>query len=78
MDVAEQMNCVAVILTSNGSMADSKTPLLLFHVIKEKQFNNGCSCYDYKAPPGALHIHMGIYLHFIFFLNFSLSDRFYH
>lgn len=61
------MNCVAVILTPDGSMADSKTPLLLFHVTKEKKVSNGGNCYDNKEPADALHIHMGIYLHFIFF-----------
>ena len=37
MDIAEQMNCVAVILTSNGLMADSRDPVIALSCHKRKK-----------------------------------------
>ena len=57
------MNCVAVILTSNGLMADSRDPVIALscHKKKKKKINNGCNCSDYKEPLGTVHIHMGMF-----------------
>lgn len=71
------MGCIAVTLTSHLD-ADSKTPIVFFHVIKRKKLITVGNC-DSEEYPSAAHTHMGnVYLRCVFSPHFSLGDCFYH
>ena len=60
------MNCVAVTLTPNGSMADSRDLFIALSCHKRKN-NISCNCSDYKGLLGTVHIHMGMFTCTLFF-----------